>query len=104
MGFVSGRSALRPAPVHLPTPGAANHPAAPLLAVTVNEWMANNVGVVLDPADDDPDDWFELHNAAATPADLLAFTLTDDLTRPDKVRIPERHGHSGGGIPRGVGG
>lgn len=73
---------------HLPTPGAVNNNGAPNLQVFINEWMASNNGAILDPADGDPDDWFELYNAGSTPADLSAFTLTDDLTHPEKARIP----------------
>jgi hypothetical protein len=73
---------------HLPTPGSANNPGAPALSVFVNEWMASNTGAVADPADGDPDDWFELYNAGSTPADLSAFTLSDDLANPAKARIP----------------
>lgn len=73
---------------HLPSPGAANRLAAPPTLVFINEWMASNGGLFLDPADGDPDDWFELHNAGVNPADLSAFTLTDDLANPTKFTIP----------------
>ncbi len=74
--------------LHQPTPGAANNNAAPAVSVFINEWMAANNGAVPDPADGDPDDWFELFNAGTTAADLSAFTLTDDPARPDKFAIP----------------
>lgn len=74
--------------LHLPTPGHPNDNGAPAVQVVLNEWMASNGGAVVDPADGDADDWFELHNAGPTAADLSAYTLTDDLTRPDKYRIP----------------
>ncbi|MCC6231712.1 MAG: lamin tail domain-containing protein, partial [Verrucomicrobiales bacterium] len=73
---------------HLPTPGAANRLGAPPLLVFINEWMSSNAGLVLDPADGDPEDWFELYNAGPTPADLSAFTLTDVLTNATKFVIP----------------
>ncbi|MBM3881392.1 MAG: hypothetical protein FJ387_16980, partial [Verrucomicrobia bacterium] len=73
---------------HLPTPGAANNPAAPQVQVFVNEWLASNTGVILDPADQDPDDWFELYNAGTAPVDLSAYTLTDTLTDRTKSVIP----------------
>ncbi|MBM3846602.1 MAG: hypothetical protein FJ405_10000, partial [Verrucomicrobia bacterium] len=45
-------------------------PDGPPATVRINEWMASNVGALLDPADTPPapDDWFELFNPAATPA------------------------------------
>ncbi|MCC7375888.1 MAG: lamin tail domain-containing protein [Verrucomicrobiales bacterium] len=73
---------------HQPTPGRANTAAAPPLLVFINEWMASNGGIVLDPADRDPDDWFELYNAGSTPADLSDYTLTDVLAEAAKFRIP----------------
>lgn len=73
---------------HLPTPGATNNPGAPPVTVFVNEWMASNSGIVLDPADGDPDDWFELYNAGPTTVNLSAYTLTDDLANPAKFIIP----------------
>jgi len=73
---------------HLVTPGAANNPSTPPIQVTINEWMADNGGIVLDPVDGDADDWFELYNAGTAAADLSAYTLTDDLTRTNKYVIP----------------
>ncbi|MCZ7637966.1 MAG: lamin tail domain-containing protein [Verrucomicrobia bacterium] len=73
---------------HLPTPGATNNPGALPVTVFVNEWMASNSGIVLDPADGDPDDWFELYNAGPTTVNLSAYTLTDDLANPAKFIIP----------------
>lgn len=73
---------------HLPTPGRANDPGTPPVEVLINEWMASNTGVVLDPADGDPDDWFELYNAGARSVDVSAYTLTDDLAAPAKFVIP----------------
>ncbi len=74
--------------IHLATPGSANNPAAPSTLVFVNEWMAANQGAVLDPADQDADDWFELYNGSANATDLSAFTLTDDASDPTRFRIP----------------
>lgn len=82
--------------LHVPTPGAANSGGAPTLLVFVNEWMADNRTAVLDPADGDPDDWFELYNGGNAVADLSEYTLTDTLTVPAKFRLP--HGTT---IPAG---
>lgn len=73
---------------HLPTPGAPNDPATPPVQVFINEWMASNTGVVLDPADGDPDDWFELYNAGPQPVNLSAYTLTQDPVNKSKYVIP----------------
>ncbi|MHB9005888.1 MAG: lamin tail domain-containing protein [Limisphaerales bacterium] len=73
---------------HLPTPGLPNNPATPPVQVFVNEWMASNGGVVLDPADNDADDWFELYNSGGQPVNLSAYTLTDDLANKAKFVIP----------------
>ena len=73
---------------HLPTPGGANDPGTPPVDVFINEWMASNTGVALDPADGDADDWFELYNAGARAVDLSAYTLTDNLEDPAKFVIP----------------
>jgi hypothetical protein len=72
---------------HLPTPAFPNNPAAPPSLVFINEWMADNRGAVVDPADGDPEDWFELYNAADTPADLSAFTLSDDPADPERFQL-----------------
>ncbi|MBL9139337.1 MAG: lamin tail domain-containing protein, partial [Verrucomicrobiales bacterium] len=74
--------------LHQPTPGRPNTAATPPLLVFINEWMASNAGIFLDPADGDPDDGFELYNAGTTPADLSDYTLTDVLTNVGKFRIP----------------
>ena len=61
---------------------------APEYSVVFNEWMAANTGAVADPADGDFDDWFELYNPSAQPADLSGFWLSDDPLTPKKFVIP----------------
>jgi len=73
---------------HTLTPGAVNDAAVAPVMVLVNEWMASNSGVVLDPADGDADDWFELYNAGLEPTDLSAYTLSDNPADPAKYVIP----------------
>lgn len=73
---------------HFPTFEAPNNPSAPSTLVFINEWLALNEGAVLDPADQEPDDWFELYNAGDASADLSGYTLTDDPSNPDKYLIP----------------
>ena len=70
---------------------------APEDFVFINEWMADNSAGVLDPADQDADDWFELYNSGTEYVDLAGFTLTDDPSQPAKFAIPtgwgiESHG------------
>jgi hypothetical protein len=72
-----------------PTPGEPNNGAAAPLTVFINEWMAANTGFVLDPADSDDDDWFELYNPGPTTADLGGYFLTDDLAAPFKFQVPD---------------
>jgi hypothetical protein len=74
--------------LHRITPGAPNDGTSPRLSVTINEIMAINTSTLADPADGDFEDWFELHNAATTPADLSGFTLTDNPTNATQFVIP----------------
>lgn len=55
--------------------------------IYINEFMADNNGVIQDGAGD-YDDWFELYNAGGTPLDLSGMYLTDDLTDPTQWQIP----------------
>ncbi|HKS38499.1 MAG TPA: lamin tail domain-containing protein [Verrucomicrobiae bacterium] len=70
------------------TPGAANNNAYPPNPIYVNEWMADNTGAAVDPADGGFEDWFELFNAGPTPVDLSGYTLTDETNQVDKFTIP----------------
>ncbi|MCS7091065.1 MAG: lamin tail domain-containing protein [Verrucomicrobiota bacterium] len=72
----------------MPTPGATNNGLAPPVAVHINEWMADNVTALADPADGNFEDWFELYNAGTNAVDLGGFTLTDDLNNPTRYRVP----------------
>lgn len=71
-------------------------PALP--PITINEWLADNSapGAPRDPADGQPDDWFELFNAGNAPVDMSGFFLSDDLASPAAYAIP-----SGTVIPAG---
>jgi hypothetical protein len=70
------------------TPRQPNSNAYPAFPITVNEWMASNIGTLPDPADFDFDDWFELYNAGPTPIDLSGFRLADTLTNTTQFIIP----------------
>jgi hypothetical protein len=74
---------------YFPTPGTANDPTLPPLPLFVNEWMASNSGTVLDPADQDADDWFEIYNPNDNTVDLAGYRLSDDPARPAKFVIPQ---------------
>mgnify|MGYP003345615171 CR=1 FL=1 len=82
-GAVSGR---RLFPVM--TPGAPNDPAYPPLDVRINEWMADNATTLVDPADGQYQDWFELWNPADELADLSGCTLTDNAANPGQFKVP----------------
>jgi hypothetical protein len=56
--------------------------------IVINEWMAANTGALIDPADGDFDDWFELFNAGTNAFDLSGYFLTDNLTNKTQWRIP----------------
>ena len=70
------------------TPGAPNTNASAPLVVFINEWMAANQSVLLDPVGNKYDDWFELYNPTAQPQTLDGFYLTDTLANPLQYRIP----------------
>jgi hypothetical protein len=70
------------------TPGGPNDNAFPPAPIFINEWMASNTGSVLDPADFDADDWFELYNAGDVPVDLAGYRLSDDALNAGKYVIP----------------
>ena len=70
------------------TPGSANDPTSPEISVLINEWMADNVSTLADPADGQFEDWFELYNAGASAVDLGGYFLTDNLQDPTQFEIP----------------
>ncbi len=74
--------------MYLATPGATNSSALPGLTVSINEWMAENTGFLVDPATSKPEDWFELFNPTDTDAPLGGYFLTDNLTIPLQFEIP----------------
>lgn len=79
------------------TPGAANNAASAPLSVFINEWMASNTQTLADSADGHFDDWFELFNPAASPADLGGYFLTDNLTNKTAFAIPAGYSIPPGG-------
>lgn len=72
----------------IPTPGTTNNPASLPFNVFINEWLADNVANLADPADGQFEDWFELYNPDDVPVDLGGYYLTDNLTNRFQFRIP----------------
>jgi hypothetical protein len=70
------------------TPGGTNNALASPISVSINEWMAENTGYLLNPGTGKYDDWFELFNPSSTPADLTGYYLTDALNNRFQFQIP----------------
>lgn len=70
------------------TPGATNDGTLPPVLVFINEWMADNLGALADPADNDFEDWFEIYNPGSNAVSLAGYYLTDTLTNKFKYQIP----------------
>ena len=70
------------------TPGATNNGTLPPVIVSINEWMADNIGALADPADDNYEDWFELYNPGSNVVSLAGYFLTDVLTNKTRFEIP----------------
>jgi hypothetical protein len=95
--FPDGQPFFRESMYH-PTPAGPNNALAAPITVSINEWMADNTGFLLNPATGKYDDWFELFNPAATPADLTGYYLTDDLDDPFQYQIPAGYVVATGGF------
>ena len=69
-------------------------------ALRINEWMAINPAGsgILDPADGDADDWFEIYNPTASAVALGGWFLSDDPADPQRFRIPEGFAVPAGGF------
>ena len=65
-------------------------------AVFINEWAADN-DVILDPADGDKDDWFELYNPTASAISLAGWILEDTQPTPTSYVIPAGYSIPAGG-------
>jgi len=73
----------------VPTPGVENVLlTAPLPALLINEFLADNKTTITNPATGTFDDWIELWNAGATPADLFDLCITDNASALTKWRFP----------------
>jgi len=83
---------------HHPSPAGANCPTSQPVCLRINEWMADNDNFIVDPADGNDEDWFELYNYGDAPVNLGGFSLTDDSTSSNRFTIPggyvlPAHGH-----------
>ena len=68
-----------------PTPGSNN--LGRLVPVCINEFAAAN-SIQRDPADNAPDDWFEIYNGSLQTVDLGGLHITDNAGQPTKFRVP----------------
>jgi hypothetical protein len=71
-----------------PTPGRPNALPQPALPLLINEWMANNRGWLLDPADLAADDWLELYNPNTLAVELAGYALTDNTNQWNQSVFP----------------
>ncbi len=71
-----------------PTPGAVNTNANPPITVFINEWLADNLNTLADPADSQFEDWFEIYNPGTNTVDLGGYYLTDNLTNKFQFMVP----------------
>ena len=74
------------------TPGATNSGSSAPITIFINEWMADNSATLLDPADNNYEDWFELFNPGSSAVDLGGYYLTDTLTNKFQFQVPN-NGH-----------
>ncbi len=70
------------------TPGAANTNANAPITVFINEWLADNLTTLADPADSQFEDWFEIYNPGTNTVDLGGYYLTDNLTNKFQFLVP----------------
>ena len=75
-------------PMFQATPGAANTNANPPLTVFINEWLADNLTTLADPADNQFEDWFEIYNPGTNTVNLGGYYLTDNLTNKFQFLVP----------------
>jgi hypothetical protein len=73
--------------------------ASPRVPVLINEWMAGNTGPngYPNPVGGAFNDWLELFNPGATPADLAGHYLSDDLAAPFQYTVPTGYTVPAGG-------
>jgi hypothetical protein len=55
--------------------------------IRISEFCASNIDTIADEDGDYPD-WIELENPTEKPIDLRAYFLTDEVSQPNKYRLP----------------
>jgi hypothetical protein len=55
--------------------------------VYINEFMATNAGIILDPDYQQSSDWIELYNSGNQPVQLNGYYITDNISDPTKWKI-----------------
>ena len=66
-------------------------------ALRINEWLADNAALTLDPADGDSEDWLELYNPTGASVSLANWTLADSAPTPTTFVIPNGYSISATG-------
>jgi hypothetical protein len=77
------------APDQPATPGLPNNITQTKPRIVINEWMANNSGVVIDPDGLRGGDWIELYNSGPQRVDLSGYFLTDQLANKTQWAVPQ---------------
>lgn len=54
----------------------------------LNEFMASNTNTIFDE-NEEFEDWVELYNNSENPVNLQSFSLTDNLSEPEKFALPD---------------
>lgn len=57
--------------------------------VIINEVASSNFTLMYDKVKDEYPDWIELKNVSGSSVSLAGWCITDDITKPDKVRLPD---------------
>ncbi|MBI5475011.1 MAG: CotH kinase family protein [Ignavibacteriae bacterium] len=66
---------------------SANGEAAHAQTLFINEFMAANSSTIIDPEYHEYADWIELYNGGTTSVNLNGFSITDNLSQPQKYRF-----------------
>src|SRR4030095_738059 len=71
-----------------PTPGAPNNGTSEPITVVINEWLAGNTNILLDPLTGKYEDWFELYNYGSNTVNLAGYYLSHTPTNRFEFEIP----------------
>jgi hypothetical protein len=56
--------------------------------VVINEFLASNVGITIDPDYNESSDWIELYNAGNSDVSLAGYYFSDNISDPEKWVFP----------------